>query len=209
MSHEWQDRVTLLSMKEVRTELPNTFTTRAARAHGVHPRDLYAWLDSGQVLQLSRGVYRRADAPMPSYPDFLAIAHRSPAAIICCVSAAIVHELTDELPVAVQIAVPGRSRAPRIDYPPTAAFRFDEARFEIGLSRLEAAPGEWVRIYDAARTVVDLMRLRHRFGEPLAHAALQRYLRRRGAKPAVLLEYADALDVYGPVRRAVDIASAE
>jgi predicted transcriptional regulator of viral defense system len=208
MSHEEQDRVTLLSMKEVAAELPNTFTAGVARAHGVHPRDLYAWLDAGQVLQLSRGVYRRADAPLPSYPDFLAIAHRSAVAIICCRTAAAVHELTDELPVEVQIAVPGRSRGPRIDYPPTRAFRFDEATFELGLSRLETAPGEWVRIYDAERTIVDLMRLRHRLGEPLAHAASQRYVKRRGAKPARLLEYAAALGVYGPMRNALDIAIA-
>ena len=74
---------------------------------------------------------------------------------------------------------------------------------------MEAAPGEWVRIYNPARTVVDLMRFRGRFGEPLAHAALQRYLRRRGARPAELMDLASRLDVYGPVRRAVDVAMAQ
>ncbi|MEU4603664.1 type IV toxin-antitoxin system AbiEi family antitoxin domain-containing protein [Kribbella sp. NPDC023972] len=195
-------------MKEVAAELPSTFTTGAARALGVHPRDLYSWRDTGQVIELSRGVFRRADAPVPSFPDFLAVAYRSPTAIVCCASAAAAHELTDELPVAVQIAVPGRARAPRVDYPPTTVYRFDERTFEIGLSRLEAAPGEWVRIYDAPRTVVDLMRLRRRLGEPLAHTALQRYVKQRGAKPALLLEYASALGVHGPMRTALDIASA-
>jgi predicted transcriptional regulator of viral defense system len=208
MSHSQSNRVTLLSMKEVEGELPNTFTARTARSVGVHPRDLYAWRDDGRIVELSRGVFRRADAPEASYPDFLAVAHRSPQAIVCCVSAAAVHDLTDELPVAVQVAVPARSRAPRIDYPPTTAFRFDDDTFELGLSRIEAAPGETVRIYDPARTAVDLMRLRHRLGEALAHAALHRYLRHRGAKPALLLEYADALGVYGPLRSALDIASA-
>jgi hypothetical protein len=45
-------------------------------------------------------------------------------------------------------------------------------------------------------------------GEPLALAALRRYLRRRDAQPAALLRIAAALDVYGPVRLAVDIARA-
>jgi hypothetical protein len=195
-------------MREVPGTLPTTFTTRTARSLGVHSRDLYAWRDDGMIVELSRGVFRRADAPAASYPDFLAAAHRSPRAIICCVSAAAAYDLTDELPPVVQIAVPARSRIPRIDYPPTTAFRFDEDTFELGLSQLEAAPGEWVRIYDPARTVADLMRLRHRLGEPLAHGALQRYLRHRAAKPALLLEYAESLGVYGPVRSALDIASA-
>jgi hypothetical protein len=34
--------------------------------------------------------------------------------------------LTDELPVEVQVVVPKRSHVPRIDHPPTKAFRFDE-----------------------------------------------------------------------------------
>ena len=63
-------------------------------------------------------------------------------------------------------------------------------------------------MYDATRTVVDLMRLRHRFGEPMAYGALQRYLGRRDARPAELLRLAEALGVFGPVRRALDIALA-
>jgi len=66
-----------------------------------------------------------------------------------------------------------------------------------------------VRVYDSARTVVDLMRLRHRLGEPLAHGALRRYLRRRDARPAALLQLAGELEVRGPVQRALDVALAE
>lgn len=195
-------------MKALRDALPPTFTTKAARDLDVHPRDLYAWRDSGEIVELSRGVFRRGDAPPASYPDALAVAYRAPRAIVCCMSAAAVHELTDELMASVQIAVPNRGHPPKIDYPPTTAFRFDEKTFELGLSTFEAAPGESVRVYDAARTVVDLMRMRHRFGEPVAHSALHRHLARPGSRPANLLEYAEALGVFGPMRAALDIASA-
>lgn len=190
-------------------DLPATFTTRTALGLGVHPRDLYAARDSGVLVELSRGVFRRGDAPPASFPDLLAVAFRVPRAVVCCVSAAAVHDLTDQIPVAVQVAVPTRSRSPRIEFPPTQVFRFEEGTFELGLSDVEAAPGELVRIYDPPRTVVDVMRLRHRLGEPIAHGALARYLRRRDAHPAVLLEMARELGVYGPVRQAVDVASAE
>lgn len=195
-------------MKEFDETLPSTFTTETARAHGVHPRDLYAWRDAGQIAELSRGVFRQTDAPPASYPDMLAVAHRSPRAIVCCVSAAAIHDLTDEMPPAVQIAVPKRSHAPVIDYPPVTVFRFEESTFDIGLSSFDAGPGEPVRVYDAARTVVDLMRFRRRFGEPIAHAALHRYLAAPGARPALLLEYAEMLGTFGPVRSALDVASA-
>lgn len=184
--------------------LPATFTTATALAAGVHPRALYGWRDDGEIVELSRGVFRMADAALASYPDFLAVAYRAPRSIVCCRSAASVHDLTDEIPNAVQIAVPTRSRPPKIGYPPTEVFRFDESTFELGLSGVLAAPRELIRIYDPPRTVVDLMRLRHRFGEPVAYGALQGYLRRRDARPAELLRVAEALGVFGPVRRALE-----
>jgi len=195
-------------MKELDESLPSTFTTETSRAHGVHPRDLYAWRDGGQVIELSRGVFRRADAPPASYPDMIAVAHRAPRAIVCCISAAAIHDLTDEMPALVQIAVRKRSHTPVITYPPVMVFRFDEASFELGLTSFEAGPGEPVRIYDAARTVVDLMRFRKRLGEPIAHAALHRYLAASNSTPALLLEYAEALRTFGPMRAALDVASA-
>lgn len=54
--------------------LPATFTTKTARARGVHPRDLYRWRDDGDIIELSRAVYRRADAPQATCPDLLAVA---------------------------------------------------------------------------------------------------------------------------------------
>lgn len=127
---------------------------------------------------------------------------------MCCLSAAVVHELTDELPPDVQIAVPKGSHLPRIEHPPTTALRFDVATFTLGLSSYEAAPGEHVRVYDAARTVVDLVRMRHRFGEPLAYSALHRFLRTPGTQPRALLDYARELGVIGPMRTILDVADA-
>jgi hypothetical protein len=87
-------------------------------------------------------------------------------------------------------------------------FRFNTETFELGLSSVEAAPGEPVRVYSPTRTITDLMRLRHRIGEPVALAALHRYLHRSDARPGELLRMASALGAYGPVKRAVDVASA-
>lgn len=195
-------------MPAPRDALPPTFTAKMARDLGVHPRQLYAWRDAGEITELSRGVFRRADAPQASYPDILAVAYRAPRAIVCCLSAAVIHDLTDELPGSVQVAVPNGSHPPQIGFPPATVLRFDPQTFELGLSAVDAAPGEPVRVYDAARTVTDLMRLRHRFGEPVAHAALNRYLAQPGSRPALLLSYARSLGAFGPVRTALDIASA-
>jgi hypothetical protein len=57
------------------------------------------------------------------------------------VSTAAVHDLTDEIPAVVQIAVPKPSRPPHIAFPPTKVFRFGPETFALaalaaqGLSR--------------------------------------------------------------------------
>lgn len=185
-----------------------TFTTQTALRAGLSYRALYRMRDAGEVVELSRGVFRFADAPTATFPDLLAVAYRVPDGVICAVSAAVVHNLTDELPVRIQVAVPRGRHRPHISYPPVQVLSFDVATFELGLGHVEAAPNEQVRVYDPARTVVDLMRLRHQTGEDIALTALRRYLRTRGADPATLLGYARALDIFGPVRSAVDVASA-
>src|SRR6266496_2747790 len=96
------------------TDLSQTFTTRTAREFGLHPRDLYQMRDTGDLVELSRGVFRRADAPTPHWADLLAVSYRAPIAIVCCVSALVVHDLTDEIPTSVQFAVPRPHRPPRI-----------------------------------------------------------------------------------------------
>ncbi len=70
---------------------------------------------------------------------------------MCCLTAAAVRELTDELPSTVQIAVPVGSYPPKVGYPPTRVFRFARRTFELGLSFFEAAPSEVVRVYDPAQ----------------------------------------------------------
>ncbi|HWO66438.1 MAG TPA: type IV toxin-antitoxin system AbiEi family antitoxin [Umezawaea sp.] len=190
-------------------ELPATFTTLTARERGLHVRDLYRLRDEGEVVQLSRGVFRKADAPPAAHPDLLAITHRAPVAVVCCVSAAALHDLTDEIPPAVQIAVPRDHRPPHIRFPPVEVFRFAVATFEIGLTAAEVAPGEWVRVYSPERTVVDLMRLRASLGSPLALSALRRYLRSRAARPGAVLDIARALKVLSSVRAVIDVLIAE
>jgi predicted transcriptional regulator of viral defense system len=189
-------------------DLPATFTTGEALQAGVHPRDLYRLRDQGDLNELSRGVFRRADAPVPRYPDLLAVARRVPQAVVCLTSALALHDLTDDIPTAVHIAVPRTARPPRIDHPPTEVSRFDVATFELGVEWVEAADGESVRVYSASRTVVDVFRLRARLGEATAFMALRRYLAQRNARVGELLEFARALHVAGPLRAALDVLTA-
>lgn len=54
-----------------------TLTAQAARSHGLQCSDLYRLRDSGEVLELSRGVFRLASAPAVELLDVVAVLARS------------------------------------------------------------------------------------------------------------------------------------
>ncbi len=164
-----------------------TVTSAELIAGGARWEDLYRLRDVGALVELSRGVYRVADAPATAHLDLVAVCRRAPAAMICLNSAASFWDLTDEMPDAVHIAVSRGSHRPRIIYPPTKVHIFAAATFSRGRVEQQVESGEMIAISSRERTVVDLMRLRARVGRDQALAALRRYLQSRDAKPGELL----------------------
>ena len=88
------------------------FRVRAAPQQRARVRKLAR---EGQLVQMGRGIYRVADAPLESHEDLALVALRKPEAVVCLLSALRFHELTIESPGSVWIAVENHSRPPRID----------------------------------------------------------------------------------------------
>ena len=181
------------------------FRTKNAIEAGVHRRDLYALRDEGFLVELSRGVYRLAEAAVTPYLDLIAVGKRSPQSVICLNSALSFWNLTDEVPAEVHLAVPRGSRPPSIDYPPTRVHVFAAYTFDLGRERVNLDSGEEIDIYSPERSVVDAVRLRSQVGTSVAYEALRRYLMRPGASSGELLRLARQLRAGGPVASALEV----
>ncbi len=185
-------------------ELAPVFRSKDAVAAGVSWRDLYALRDQGAILELSRGLYQRADAAGISHVDFVAVCGRAPHGMICLNSALAYWDLSDEIPAEVDLAVPSGSHRPVIDYPPTRVHVFRAGTFAIGRLEVAEEAGERFWVSDRERTVADAFRLRHLTGENLAFAALRRYLQSR-PRIARLAEVARPLRAWGALSAALRI----
>ncbi|MBW2421365.1 MAG: type IV toxin-antitoxin system AbiEi family antitoxin domain-containing protein [Deltaproteobacteria bacterium] len=163
--------------------------TKDALDLGIHPRTLYRLRDEGIVVQVSRGIYRLASLPPLSQPDIAAVALRVPRAVICLTSALAYHDVTSEIPHEVQIALPRRTKTPRLDFPPIRVFWFSGPALSEGIDVVEI-DGVDVRVYDLPKTVVDCFRFRNKIGRDVAVAALNEAIKRKGVRPAELLRYA-------------------
>ncbi len=143
-------------------------------------------ISNGAIVRLQRGLYRKSDA---SGDDDLAVfAMLSQSATICLASALAHHDLTDEIPASINIAIPRGDWAPKTPMP-VAWHRFDRSRFNVGRTKLPVADGLTIGLYDAERSIVDAYRLAHREGTSQANEALRRWLR-RGGQPSLLLRTA-------------------
>lgn len=193
------------TLKDLARRLGGVFKAGDAIQAGVHPRELYALRDEGFLVELSRGVFRLADAEMSPYLDLVAVSRRSPAGTICLNSALSFWDLTDEIPAEVHLAVPRGSHRPAIDYPPVRIHVFAAGTFDLGRERVCLESGEGIHIYSPERSVVDAMRMRGRVGADVAYEALRRYLRRPGASPGDLLRLARRLRAGGPMSDALEV----
>jgi hypothetical protein len=185
-------------------KLPSVFTYTEAIARGLSAERLYAFRDQGIVEQISRGLYRWADAPEIDQ-NLLEIAYRIPKGTLCLTAALARHGLTDNIPTRIDVAVPRGHRIPVLQSPVDIRV-FAKDTFELGRGEFKVGEGFAVGLYSSERSLVDLIRLRHREGSDIAWEALRRWLGRKGAKPAALIEMAKSLHgAERAVRNALEI----
>jgi predicted transcriptional regulator of viral defense system len=177
------------------------FRIKDAKAVGVADYELRRLRDRGDLVELARGIYQRAEAEPSSTIDLATVSARVPNDTICANSALAYWELTDEIPSTVHVAVPRGAHRPQISYPPTTVHVFASDTFTLG--RIRSGDEFWIS--SPERTVVDAMRLPNVIGRDQALGALRRYLTTRGAQPSQLVELADTLRAGQPVRHALEV----
>lgn len=192
-------------MESLRRLEGRPFRVKDAEELGVADFELRRLRDSGDLIDLGRGVYQRADAPPSATIHLAAVSTRAPNGTISLNSAMAYWDLSDEIPSTVHLSVPRGAHRPRISYPPTTVHVFAANTFEIGRIRREGEEGGGFWVYSPERTVIDAMRLPRIVGRDQALECLRRYLTFTGSRPAELMGLADALRAGQPVRNALEV----
>jgi len=155
---------------------------------GISRRTLYDMRDEGVLEQLSRGVYRLASLPGLEAPDLVAVATRIPNGVVCLISALAFHDLTTQIPHAVDVAIARGAEKPRIDYPPVHVYWFSGEAFTSGIET-HTIDGKPVRVYGAEKSIADAFKYRNKIGMEVALEALRTWRARRESNVERLLEY--------------------
>jgi len=165
-----------------------TLTPATAHQVGLSRSGLYRAARDGRYERIARGIYVPVDEAGVDW-DLVEAARRRRDATVCLASALAHHELTDEIPAGLDVAIPRGSRIPA-GSGSIVWHSFDRDTFGVGREEV-LIPGSDLRIglYSAERSIVDAFRLRGEVGYELARDALKEWLRRGGA-PARLVELA-------------------
>ena len=198
-THRPKDRTALDKAKALFRKHGGMMRMANAIQAGIHRTTLYAMRDAGLVEQLSRGLYRLADAPPLANPDLVTVARRVPRGVICLISALALHDLTTQIPHEVYLAVPRDSEPPRVDYPPVRVFRYADKAFAEGIEtkKMDDTP---VRVYSREKTLADCFKYRNKIGLDTAVEALKRYKQQGRINADALMRYAQTCRVANIMR---------
>lgn len=155
--------------------LPNVIHYRDA-VDEVGEYGLRKLVASGELMRISRGVYQKADHLGNS--NYIEIAERVPEATLCLHSALVHHDLIDDNPTEIDIAVP-RNTWKRTFISPVNWHSFGRERFEIG-RELWTFEGGQLHVYSPERAIVDAIRLTRYVSPDVGITAIKTWLQRRG-----------------------------
>lgn len=145
---------------------------------------------SGEVVRLARGLYQLPDAELDAHHSLAEAAKRFPKGVVCLVSALAFHEITDQIPAKVWLAIGRNDWTPRPSDMSIRALRFadDLLTEDVETHAIEGVP---VKVFGVAKSVADCFRHRGKIGLNVALEALQEALRQRKATPAEIMQAAD------------------
>jgi predicted transcriptional regulator of viral defense system len=166
---------------------------------GVSRHTLYAMHDAEIIERISRGVYRLDGLPALESPDLVSVAMRIPNGVICLISALTFHNLTTQVPHAVDVAIRRGSETPRVDYPPINIYWFSGSAFSEGIET-HSVDGIKVRVYSPEKSLADIFKYRNKLGTEVALEALQAWRRLSGRRVEKLLVQARNCRVENVIR---------
>lgn len=149
----------------------------------------------GAIVRLARGLYQLADVDLDQQHTLAEVAKLIPKGVVCLTSALAFHDLTDQLPARVWVALGKKDWRPRIAHPPVRIVRFPPELLATGVEHhpIEDVP---VPVFGVAKTIADLFRYRRTVGEATVIEALRETLRQRKATPAEIARFAEQARVW-------------
>lgn len=153
----------------------------------------------GKLVRIGRGVYALPNRPLSENESLLDVATRSAQGVFCLLTALRFHHLTTQSPFEIWLAIPNKTKPPKIDSVNLRIVRLSKKVLNEGVE-IHMIDGIPIRVYCIAKTVVDCFKFRNKIGLDVALEALQEAWREKKIKMDELWHYARICKVETVIR---------
>ncbi len=158
----------------------------------------------GKLRKLNRKYYENISYT-GTKSDFFYVPVYAPKGTICLLSAAVYWQLSTIRPTGIDVALPRNSKMyTRPEWPHFELFFFDEPRYQLGTQVIDEE-GHLFKIYDAEKTVVDILSYKERIGVEQVKEVVTRYLEGANRDLNKLYGYASQLNATDALRTYLDV----
>lgn len=170
--------------------------------HGIAKYTLYAYAKKNGIEQAAHGIYITPDA----WADTMYILHlRCAQGVFSHESALFLHDLTDREPSEYSITVKTGYNPAYLKADGMKVYTIKKELHGVGVIEMNTPFGHAVPVYDAERTICDIIRSRNGIEMQTFQDALKQYAARREKDLRKLMQYAQMFHVEKMLRQYMEV----
>ena len=145
---------------------------------GVAKAAILRLTNAGELERVGRGLYALPGREVGESESLVQVAKRVPEGVACLLTALSFHNLTDQNPSKVWLAIDRKARQPQLDWPPLEVVWWSGKLLAFGVTE-RTIDGVHVKVTAPAKTVADCLKYRNKIGVDVAIQAIREYRRGR------------------------------
>ena len=187
---------------EIAKQNKNLITTAQVRDIGLSKTMLGKYVEVGSLIRVCHGIYALPDTIID---EMYILTLRSKKIVFSHETALFLNGISDRTPFSSMITIPSNATISSEIKNDCTCFYIQPDLYGIGLEECKTTFGNFVRCYNAERTICDILRSRSRMDEETVVAAVKKYVQSKEKNLFLLYEYSQKFKVSEQVRKYVEV----
>ena len=187
---------------EIAKQNKNLITTAQVRDIGLSKTMLGKYVEGGSLIRVCHGIYALPDTIID---EMYILTLRSKKIVFSHETALFLNGISDRTPFSSMITIPSNATISSEIKNDCTCFYIQPDLYGIGLEERKTTFGNFVRCYNAERTICDILRSRSRMDEETVVAAVKKYVQSKEKNLFLLYEYSQKFKVSEQVRKYVEV----
>ena len=187
---------------EIAKQNKNLITTAQVRDIGLSKTMLGKYVEGGSLIRVCHGIYALPDTIID---EMYILMLRSKKIVFSHETALFLNGISDRTPFSSMITIPSNATISSEIKNDCTCFYIQPDLYGIGLEERKTTFGNFVRCYNAERTICDILRSRSRMDEETVVAAVKKYVQSKEKNLFLLYEYSQKFKVSEQVRKYVEV----